>query len=50
VDSKNQNLGDEYCIDESYWGKGYATEALKTVIKYGFEKMNYKFMKEIKQL
>jgi ribosomal-protein-alanine N-acetyltransferase len=41
VDSNNQNLDVEYCIGESYWGKGYATEALKAVMKYGFEKMYY---------
>ena len=26
-----------YCYSEDYWGKGYATEALKAVIKYLFE-------------
>ena len=26
-----------YCYGENYWGKGYATEALKAVIKYLFE-------------
>jgi ribosomal-protein-alanine N-acetyltransferase len=41
VDSNNQNLDVEYCIGESYWGKGYATEALKAIMKYGFEKMHY---------
>ncbi|MDD4155391.1 MAG: GNAT family N-acetyltransferase [Candidatus Cloacimonetes bacterium] len=41
VESKNEKLDVEYCISESYWGKGYATEALKAVVKYGFEYMNY---------
>lgn len=26
-----------YCYSDKYWNKGYATEALKTVIKYLFE-------------
>lgn len=26
-----------YCYGDAYWGKGYATEALKAVIKYLFE-------------
>lgn len=27
-----------YCYGDKFWGKGYATEALKAVIKYLFEK------------
>lgn len=36
VDSKNQKADVEYCIGQSYWGNGYAPEALKAVIKYAF--------------
>ncbi len=28
-----------YVLAEEYWGKGYATEAAKRVIKYGFEEL-----------
>lgn len=27
----------EYCIGEAYWGKGYAGEALSSILKYSFE-------------
>ena len=30
-----------YCYSEKYWNKGYATEATKAVIAYGFEKINF---------
>ena len=41
-DPKRQNnqtrmLG--YAIGENYWGKGYATEAVKALIRFGFEKL-----------
>jgi ribosomal-protein-alanine N-acetyltransferase len=36
VDSKNQKVNVEYCIGQSYWGIGYATEALNAVIEYAF--------------
>ena len=29
-----------YALSREYWGKGLVTEAVKEVIKYGFEKMN----------
>lgn len=29
-----------YLLNRNYWNKGYATEAAKEVIKYGFEKLN----------
>ncbi len=28
-----------YWLDETYWGKGYMTEAVQGVLKYGFEKL-----------
>ena len=40
VDSKNHFAEIEYCIGEEYQCKGYATEAAKAVIRYGFDKMN----------
>ena len=40
VDSNN-NFGEiEYCIGSLFQRKGFATEAAKAVIKYGFDKMN----------
>jgi len=33
----------EYCIGESYWGNNYASESLKSILKYSFE--NLKFSK-----
>lgn len=36
VDSKNQRADAEYCIGQSYWGNGYATEALNALIEYAF--------------
>ena len=39
VDSKNHKVDVEYCIGQSYWGNGYAPEALRAVIDYGLEQM-----------
>lgn len=30
-----------YCLNEQYWGKGYATEIVKELIEYGFQTMNF---------
>jgi len=40
VDSKNHFAEIEYCIGSRFQCKGYATEATKAVIRFGFEKMN----------
>jgi ribosomal-protein-alanine N-acetyltransferase len=38
VVSENDLCGDiAYCIGKKYWGQGIGTEALKAVLKYGFE-------------
>lgn len=29
-----------YVFNRSYWGKGYATETAKALLKFGFEKLN----------
>lgn len=39
VDRKNNFAEFEYCIGTEYQNKGYMTEAVKAVIKFGFEKM-----------
>lgn len=39
VDSKNEFAEIEYCIGTAFQKKGYATEACKAAIKYGFEKI-----------
>lgn len=40
VDSKNHFAEIEYCIGAEFQCKGFATEATKAIIKYGFEHMN----------
>ncbi len=40
VNAKNNLAEIEYCIGTSFQGRGYATEATKAVIEYGFEKIN----------
>lgn len=40
VDSKNHFAEIEYCIGSAFQRKGYATEAAKAVIAFGFEKIN----------
>ena len=40
VDSKNHFAEIEYCIGADFQCKGYATEAAKAVIAYGFDKIN----------
>ena len=40
VDSKNHFAEIEYCIGSEFQRRGYATEATKAVMKYGFEKIN----------
>lgn len=40
VDSKNHFAEIEYCIGSDFQCKGFATEATKAVIAYGFEKIN----------
>jgi len=39
VDPKNHFAEIEYCIGVEFQGKGYATEATRAVIEYGFQKM-----------
>lgn len=40
VDSKNHFAEIEYCIGSAFQCRGFATEATKAVIRYGFEEMN----------
>lgn len=40
VDSKNHFAEIEYCIGSRFQSKGFATEATKAVIQFGFNKMN----------
>lgn len=40
VDSKNNFAEIEYCIGSEFQCKGYATEATKAVIKYGFDRID----------
>ena len=41
VDSKNHFGEIEYCIGSKFHRKGYASEAVKAILKYGFEKINF---------
>ncbi|MCX6059405.1 MAG: GNAT family N-acetyltransferase [Chloroflexi bacterium] len=36
----NRRVEMGYTISRAYWGQGYATEAVKTLIEFGFEKMD----------
>lgn len=40
VDESNHFAEIEYCIGRKFQGYGYATEAAKAVIGFGFEKIN----------
>lgn len=40
VDSKNHFAEIEYCIGSAFQCRGFATEATKAIIKFGFEHMN----------
>lgn len=40
VDSKNHFAEIEYCIGSDFQCRGYATEATKAIIRFGFERMN----------
>lgn len=40
VDSNNNFAEIEYCIGQEFQSRGYATEAAKAVIAFGFDKMN----------
>ena len=40
VDSKNHFAEIEYCIGADFQCRGYCTEAAKSVIAFGFDKMN----------
>lgn len=40
VDSKNHFAEIEYCVGSEFQCRGYATEATKAVIAYGFDKIN----------
>lgn len=40
VDNKNHFAEIEYCIGSQFQRRGYATEAAKAVISYGFERIN----------
>ncbi|WP_199330269.1 GNAT family N-acetyltransferase [Dysgonomonas sp. GY617] len=41
VDSKNHFGEIEYCIGSKFHRKGYASEAVKNILQYGFEKINF---------
>lgn len=41
VDNKNHFAEIEYCIGSEFQRNGYATEATKAVIKYGFDEVNF---------
>ena len=40
-DKTNQNGECGYLMGESYWGKGYGTEALQAIIQFAFTTKNY---------
>lgn len=44
-DEEENSCSFAYMIGESFWGKGFGTEALLAVLKYAFEKMDMKLIK-----
>ena len=38
-DTSNNSAEIGYVISDAYWGRGYATEAVRRVIEYGFEEL-----------
>lgn len=40
LDINNQKAEVGYWLGKDFWNNGYATEALKEVLKFGFEKLN----------
>ncbi|HDX9591049.1 TPA: GNAT family N-acetyltransferase [Bacillus pseudomycoides] len=41
INNKHRRAEIGYELDETYWGKGYATEALQAILTYGFETLYY---------
>ncbi|MFW5780036.1 MAG: GNAT family N-acetyltransferase [Bacillota bacterium] len=41
IDYKKMSCDIGYCYNKEYWNKGYATEALKRIIKYLFEEKSF---------
>jgi len=41
VDNKNHWCEIEYCIGSGFQRKGYATEATKAIMRFGFERVNF---------
>ncbi|MGF9966160.1 GNAT family N-acetyltransferase [Bacillus rhizoplanae] len=42
INHKHKRAEIGYELDETYWGKGYATEALQAILTYGFETLYFK--------
>lgn len=38
IGNKEGSIG--YCYDKQYWGNGYASEAAKAILDFGFNKLN----------
>lgn len=38
VDNNSAEIG--YVVSDAYWGQGYATEAVRRIIEFGFEELN----------
>lgn len=41
IDESNYNCEVGYCISRKYWNRGITTEAFKSVIAFGFEKIGF---------
>lgn len=42
TENSNAKLGFiSYCLGSKYWGKGYATETVSVVLRYGFKELGY---------
>ena len=40
IDPVNRSAGVGYCLNRAFWGQGYATEAVRAMLQFGFEELH----------